>query len=108
MQSYTKGNTAVTYSYNSDGLRTKKIVNGVTYEYYYVDGQLAYEKKGDEYELFYRYDADGRLAMVVKNRLSDNYKSYCYVVTNTRGDVLELHNGPGDLIAKYTYDAWAS
>lgn len=38
-----------------------------------------YEKKGDEYELFYRYDTDGRQCLVVKNRISDNYKWYFHV-----------------------------
>ena len=106
MQSYSKGNTSVTYTYDSDGLRTTKTVNGIQYDYYYVDGQLMYEKKGSEYELWYRYDADGRLALVIRNRFSDNHKSYYYVITNTRGDVIEIHDGPGAVTAKYTYDAW--
>ena len=106
MQSYSKGSTDITYSYDSDGLRTKKIVNGIEYDYYYVDGQLMYEKKGNEYELFYRYDTDGRLCLVVKNRISDNYKWYYYVITNTQGDVIEIHNGAGAVTAKYNYDSW--
>ena len=48
LQSYTKGNTTVTYKYDADGLRTQKIVNGVQYDYFYVDGQLMYEKIGND------------------------------------------------------------
>lgn len=107
LQSYTTGdNLSVSYSYDSNGLRTKKIVNGVEYDYYYVDDQLIYEKKGNEYELFYRYDTDGRLCLVVKNRISDNHKLYYYVITNTQGDVIEIHNGAGAIVAKYNYDSW--
>ena len=63
-------------------------------------------KKGNEYELFYRYDADERLCLVIKNRISDNYKWYYYVITNAQGDVIEIHNGAGAVTAKYNYDSW--
>ncbi|MGN0536690.1 MAG: hypothetical protein ACI4M3_01780, partial [Acutalibacteraceae bacterium] len=51
------------YTYDGNGLRTRKTVGSDVYDYYYVDGQLAYEKKNEEYQLFYSYDTDGRLAM---------------------------------------------
>ena len=106
MQSYTKGSTAVTYKYDSDGLRTQKTVNGKVYDYYYVDGSLVYEKRGSEYEYFYCYDADGRLAMVKRIILASGAVGYFYVVTNAQGDVIELRDGNGNVTAKYTYDSW--
>ena len=36
----------VTYTYDVDGLRTSKTVNGVKHEYYYVGSRLQYEKFG--------------------------------------------------------------
>ena len=33
---------------DADGLRTQKIVNGVQYDYFYVDGQLMYKKIGND------------------------------------------------------------
>ena len=106
MQSYSKGNTSITYKYDSDGLRTQKVVNGVQYDYYYVDGQLRYEKKGDEYEIIYRYNNDGTLASVTRNRFSDGKTDILYAVTNTRGDVIELRSGSGAVNTVYTYDSW--
>lgn len=106
MQSYSKGNTSITYKYDSDGLRTQKVVNGIQYDYYYVDGQLRYEKKGNEYEIIYRYNNDGTLASVTRNRFSDGKTDILYAVTNTRGDVIELRSGSGAVNTVYTYDSW--
>ena len=36
----------VTYTYDVDGLRTSKTVNGVKHKYYYVGSRLQYEKFG--------------------------------------------------------------
>ena len=106
LMSYTKDDLHITYKYDADGLRTQKTVNGVQHDYYYVDGQIAYEKVGNEYSLYYRYDQDGRLSMVIKNRLSDNYKWYFYLLSNTRGDIVAMNDAAGPLTVKYNYDAW--
>ena len=56
MSSATLSNgTAVTYTYDADGLRTTKQVGSTLYEYEYVGGQLVYEKRGD-IRFYYRYD----------------------------------------------------
>ena len=52
-------------------------------------------------QLFYRYDVDGRLFQVVRNRLSDNYKYYHYIITNSFGDVLQIRDGNGNILAKF-------
>ena len=41
LASGTKGSTSFSYSYNADGLRTKKIVGNQTYTYYWNGSQLA-------------------------------------------------------------------
>lgn len=46
---YSKNGTNISYTYDSDGLRTSKTVNGVKHNYYYVDGQLRYERNGDSF-----------------------------------------------------------
>lgn len=98
--------TTITYKYDSDGLRTQKVVNGVQYDYYYVAGQLRYEKKGSEYELVYRYNNDGTLASITRYRFSDSSTTTLYAVTNTRGDVIKLLNDTGTVNSIYTYDSW--
>ena len=92
------------YTYDADGLRAAKTVNGVNTTYQYLDGQLQYEKKGDT-EVHYLYDANGVLKGLRTVEAGGTVKNY-YVVTNTRGDVTQIYNEAGDLQAAYTYDSW--
>jgi len=87
-------------------LRTQKTVNGVNYNYVYEDGKLIYEQKEGEYELIYRYDADGNLFAVSRYRYSDGRSDILYAVNNTRGDVMELRAGSGEINSRYKYDSW--
>ena len=106
IQSYSKDNLTVSYKYNSDGLRTQKIVNHTEYDYYYVNKRLVYEKCGEEYVHFYCYDSNGRLIIVKRMELASGLESDYFVVTNTQGDVVGLLDENGAVIAKYTYDSW--
>ena len=106
MQSYSKNGTEITYKYDTNGLRTEKTVNGIKHEYYYVDGQLRFERNGDSYEIYYNYDADGRPVRAYKKDLVTGTNYSYYLITNTRGDVIETRNGSGEVNAKFTYDAW--
>ena len=81
-------------------------MNGVQHDYYYVDGVLMYEKVGTEYEMFYRYDTDGRLSMVTCRDMTTGQKYYYNVVTNAQGDVVNLLGGSGAVRVTYTYDAY--
>lgn len=92
------------YSYDADGLRASKTVNGVKTTYEYLDGQLLYEKKGN-IELHYLYDVSGTLKGVQTVGDTGTVTSY-YVVTNSRGDVTQIYNDAGSLQAVYTYDSW--
>lgn len=106
LRSYTKGSTSVSYKYDENGLRTQKTVNGVVHDYYYVGDRLVYEKLGDEYEYFYCYDADGRLAMVERVIISSGAKGYFFTITNAQGDVVGIRSTTGAVIARYNYDAF--
>ena len=106
MKSANLNGTAVTYTYDADGLRTTKQVGSTLYEYEYVGGQLVYEKRGD-IRFYYRYDALGQLASIKRiNAAGTTYT--VYAVTNSRGDIEELRHYDGSLIARYTYDTWGN
>ena len=93
-----KGDLNVSYSYNSDGLRVSKVVNGVKTEYVWDGSSLIGQKTGNNV-LVYLYAADG-LAGFQYNGV--NY----YYLKNGQGDVVGILNSSGTLVAKYTYDAW--
>ena len=95
--------TTASYTYDVDGLRTSKTVNGVKHEYYYVGSRLQYEKYGTTVLRFF-YDADGTPSGI-RYKNGDSINDY-YFVCNWRGDVTEIYDSTGALAASYSYDAW--
>lgn len=103
----TNGDTSISYGYDSDSVRTTKTVNGVKYTYAYLNGQLLYETRGDA-KFYYSYDSNGILYNV-RYTLTDGGTEYSYYYThNSRGDIVGIYNGVGELKAHYEYDAWGN
>ena len=103
----TNGDTSISYGYDSDSVRTTKTVNGVKYTYAYLNGQLMYETRGDA-KFYYSYDSNGILYNV-RYTLTDGGTEYSYYYThNSRGDIVGIYNGAGELKAHYEYDAWGN
>ena len=94
-----------TYKYDVDGLRLEKTAGGVTTQYQYVNGQLLGEKRSDGVVLRYTYDALGALSGI-------QYKNAAGVTTNyivrctLSGDVDQIYDTKGNLLARYVYDTW--
>ena len=90
-----------------DGLRLEKTAGGVTTEYQYVNGQLLGEKRSDGVVLRYTYDALGALSGI-------QYKNAAGVTTNyivrctLSGDVDQIFDTKGSLVARYIYDTWGN
>ena len=56
----TQGSKSISYVYNADGLRTSKTVNGVTTEFYWLEGRLLGQKTGNN-TILYLYDENGEM-----------------------------------------------
>ena len=68
---------------------------------------LMYETRG-EAKFYYSYDANGTLYSV-KYTLTDSSDLMTYYYThNSRGDIVGIYNGAGQLRAHYEYDAWGN
>ena len=103
----TNSDTSISYGYDSDNVRTEKIVDDVKYTYAYLNGHLLYETRGDA-KFYYSYDANGILYNV-RYTLTDGGTEYSYYYThNSRGDIIGIYNGAGELKAHYEYDAWGN
>ena len=97
----------ISYSYDSNSVRISKTVNGVKYTYAYINGLLMYETRGNA-KFYYSYDANGTLYSV-KYTLTDSSDLMTYYFThNSRGDIVGIYNGAGQLRAHYEYDAWGN
>ena len=106
MTSYSKNGTGITNTYDANGIRGSKTVNGSKTTYQYLDGQLQYEKRGDGKELYYLYDSTGTLFMI--RMCEDGDVEDYYVSTNWQGDVLALFTADKTKVAEYEYDAWGN
>lgn len=97
----------ITYSYNEDGIRTSKTVNGKNI-YYYVNGTQLFEQTvGNDYGLHFFYDRNGELTSFVCFTLIDEpIDDFYYYVKNAQGDITGITDCYGNLVAKYEYDPW--
>ena len=97
----TDGTTNISYAYDANGLRTSKVVNGVTYNYLYASGQLMRETYGSN-TLDFFYDASGH-----PYALKYNGTTY-YYITNLQGDVMYLIDANENTVASYEYDPYGN
>lgn len=107
LKTFKKNGTTVSYTYDADGMRATKKVGSVKSEYNYLDGQLAYEKRGEK-EFYFQYDSYGNLTRILYYADAEAEIKAFYVLTNARGDVVSLHTGAGDVYATYEYDSWGN
>ena len=99
----TKGTDSISYLYNADGLRTSKTVNGITTDYYWLNGILLGQKTGNEYILFL-YDENGSAyGMLLNNGTTEEYYYYLF---NAQGDITGIVDSNGQKVVEYTYGAW--
>ena len=93
-----------TYTYNFNGLRKSKTVNGQTTNYSWDDaGNLVRESdiNGNTLASYY-YDAGGNLVGMRKNN-----QTYIYH-NNLRGDIVSITDYNGNIQAQYHYDPWGT
>ena len=103
LSTVTNGANSYSYTYNADGLRTAKTVNGVTTNYYWSNGILQAQKTGDEY-LIFLYDENGSAyGFLVKNGTTQQKYYYLF---NAQGDVIGIVDSNGTQVVNYTYGAW--
>ena len=95
-----KSGQTIAYSYDSDGKRITKTVNGTAYNYHYLGDQLVELTWGGN-KLHFTYDSTGPLSV------NCNGTEYFYV-KNAQGDVTGLVSASGTRVVTYTYDAWGN
>lgn len=107
LQSLTRGDNTIAYTYGANGMRLSKTVNGVLHTYLYNGDRLIQETIGDKI-LDFSYDANGNVTALRYKANANDEGTYYYYAHNTRGEVIALHSADGSLYAKYTYDVWGN
>ncbi len=105
--------TTLTYTYNSSGIRTRKVYNDSANSTSYIHNYLLDGTKilnetvaivaiggGTIYDLHYVYDESGNVV-----GLHYNNQPY-YFQKNLQGDVIRILDYSGNVVVEYTYDAW--
>ncbi len=94
-------NNAVSYTYNEEGIRNSKTVNGIATSYV-LEGQDIICEKTEDNVIWYMYDGEMKVTGFVFND-----KVY-YYEKNAQNDVTALLNQRGERVCSYTYDAWGN
>lgn len=108
LTSVTDGTHSYSYSYNEDGLRLRKVVDGTDTEYYYNGSVLMYMITGSgstAIQQRFSYDAAGNLVAVVYKVGSGTSYIY-YYLRNAQGDIVKLIDSSGNTVVEYMYDSW--
>ncbi len=88
-----------TYTYNEDGIRTSKTVNGVATTYYLDETNIIEQITGDTV-LHFHYDCNDEIIGFTYNEAD-----YFYV-KNAMSDIVGIVDDSGNLVVSYAYDAW--
>ena len=90
-----------TYTYNANGIRTSKTVNGVKHTYT-LDGTKILSETWDSNTLIPLYDNEESVCGIVYN------DTPYYFVKNLQDDVIAIVNKDAQVVVKYSYDAWGA
>ena len=95
-----KGGTTAQYTYNAEGIRTAKTVNGETTQFILDGGNVIGEVNAQNQVTNYIRGASG----VILSKDPSNVTKY--YVTNGHGDVMGLTDTTGAVVKSYEYDAF--
>ena len=97
----------ISYTYDENGIRASKTFDGKT-TYFYVKGSQLFEQiNGRDCGLHFFYDRNGELTAFARYYEDDEpIQDLYYYVKNAQGDITDITDNWGNIIASYTYDPW--
>ena len=102
-----------TYTYNSDGIRTSKTVNGVEHIYHLSGTQILSEEwteNGVQHLIVYSHDASGSPISMTYRKSTDaaTAAEVYFLASNPQGDITYIYDIDGNRVVTYNYDAWGN
>ena len=88
-----------TYTYNANGIRTSKTVDGVKHTYI-LDGTKILREEWGENTIVPLYDNEGSVCGIIYNEIP------FYFVKNYLDDIISIVDKNIKVVARYSYDAW--
>ena len=89
----------ITYTYNANGIRTSKTVDGVKHTYI-LDGAKILKETWGTNSLIPLYSHEDEVCGILYNDIP------YYFLKNLQGDIISITDKNGAVVAKYSYDAW--
>ena len=115
LMSYVNDDYTVSYTYNDEGIRTSKTVNGVKHEYVLEGSTILYEKYNDVIVIYFYDEAGLPIGMAYRKASEANLGlaredqfEYFLFTKNLQGDILNIYSEDGTKVASYNYDAWGN
>ena len=91
----------IEYTYNANGIRTSKKVNGVLHTYT-LDGTKILRETWGGNTLIPLYDNEDSVCGILYNNVP------YYFIKNLQGDVIAIVDKDAKTVARYSYDAWGA
>ena len=105
LKTLTKNSVTSTYTYDADGMRTKKQAGNSVTEYIISGDGIAALKSGS-YGVYFMRDENGvPYGLRYTTSEGSNFTDYYYQY-NLQGDIVSILDSTGNTVAKYTYDPW--
>ena len=109
-------NNFISYEYNHNGFRTKKVTEEAETKYEWDEDKLlretvTYKQTNDKVDIWYLYNADEKIIgfeYSYLNFTNDIVTARVYYEKNLQGDVIGLLDARESEIASYAYDAWGN
>ena len=92
--------TNISYTYNHNGIRTSKTVNGVTTNYTVDENNNIIEQTDGTNTIKFVYDSSNSPIYFTYNNATYYYEK------NLQGDIVAILDANGNTVVEYTYDIW--
>ncbi len=100
LKQVTKADETVSYQYNSSGLRTQKISSQYGTTVFILEGDCILSSTNGAETIYFYYDENNR---AIAMRVNDTMYAFEH---NVHGDVVGIFDTEGNLVVKYSYNAW--
>ena len=98
------GNNLYSYTYNSNGVRTSKTVNGVVHNYTLEGTKIISETYGNVVIVYLYDEANSPIGMAYREG-NEDFEYYLFA-KNLQGDIIAIYDYNGYKVGEYKYDSW--
>ncbi len=105
----TANGKTLSFTYDDQGMRLTKTVDGVTHTYSLDGDRIVAEEWGNQLLVYFYDDAGLPMGMMYRNSsYADKQFDYYLYEKDVFGNIIAIYNANGTKVASYCYDAWGN